>query len=190
MSNTESVKVTVFWEHLKNLHEQFVTKAIEIFNNGGDVTPQLFMVEMSDSGEIHHMAGCDPHSMHMLMSDETGKEMFAAFIRDMFDAESPVRIQMKEQKFNPNVMIQINEAWMSMDASFSKPQNDPERKECVLVTIHTEFGSIPVMHFIEDKPKRHVVKEEFPDESVLGSYKGRFAIEEVKASDKKDKPLH
>lgn len=179
------------WDALKRIHDHFATHAATFVHSGAEVNPQLFLLRSDDSGKVVNMGFLDPETMHHFFRDEAGKEAFAEFLKLIFTHDSEVRLAFSQaQGFEPNLAVQVNEAWAVVPSERSqaddsgtvdglRPSKHPDRRECLLVTVHTRLFSVPVMHAIEDKPARHVVPGVWPEEALVALYRGRFAMQEM-----------
>jgi hypothetical protein len=179
------------WAALERLHDHFAATAIGIVNRGGEVAPQLFTVRANSQGRVVKMTVVPAQLMQVFMKNDAGKDQFADFLQNMLDERSDVhKAFVASTGYAPNLLVQVNEAWSlapkdgeHFDAEGTvdgmRPSQHPNRQELVLVTLHARQGSVPVMHPIRNKPKRHAVKGRFPKESELPNFAGRFAMQEA-----------
>lgn len=174
------------WAALKAVHDHFMRVAFDICARGEEIAPQLFVVRANSQGRVVKLLALPPGLMGRFMDSDRGKDAFSEFLADLLTEGTALREEILGQMGNePNLLVQINEAWMSTlgkDQSPEgsiRPSRDPNRQEIIVITLHTPERSIPVMHRIVDKPKRHAERGEFPSPEDLTHTGGRFAMHEV-----------
>ena len=175
------------WDVLQKLHDQFAAIAIAIFNNGEEVAPQLFLLRPDSTGQ-GAMAALPPEMMRQFFGAEGGKDQLARLLESVLTEGHPLRQQVKEAAgFEPTVLVQVNEAWALLEpqeedleklAAGGTLAKHPQRREVVLVALHTRFGSFPTYHLVEDKPHRHCVQGPMQRSDEL-AFKGRFSMQEA-----------
>lgn len=181
------------WSLLESLHKHFASVAANMVNNGQEVSPQLFLIGLQQGKPPFAMAAVPAEMTNQFFRDDKGKDALAQFLRQSLMPASNFREALtKELGFGPDVVVQISEAWMaslSEGEDFSSVRKGQQRvseradrKEVLLVTLHMEHFSIPVMHPIESGPPRHCELTEFPDKHALGQFGGRLAMQEVNDS--------
>ncbi len=177
---------------IKKLHDHYAHAAISIFNDEKEVVPQCFLIGVDGDGNVTDTEATPAKQMQMFFGSERGKDIFALFPKEMLDDTHEVhQITKKLLGFAPTVIVQVNEAWMryaKKDALYDgvAPSQHPDRKEVILISIHTRTGSIIGMHKIEAQPKRHAVFQELRmDQYTLG---GRFTMQDAFGST--DNPVH
>lgn len=175
------------WESLKKIHDHFASVAIKCCDEGQEVAPQLFLVDALDSGEVRNMAVFPPEMVAFFFENGVrGKDMFAQLLHDLLKPGHPTQEKTREQLgFTPRLLVHVCEAWASvgksledMEGNYVPPSQDPQRKECILVTLHMAGTSIPTMHVIETEPKRHAVKGEFPSPDTIPLFSGRLSMQD------------
>lgn len=180
----------ISWESLNKLQHQFSQQAINICNKGEDVSPQIFILELAQGTGKHKMVALDGELVHSFFNSDEGKEALSEFLKNMLEPGTKLRHSFETQTgFSPSVIVQINEAWVSMatstrglagpDGNLIRPSLDPQRKECIMVLLHTARGSIPTVHIIESEPVRHCVRGEFPGPESLQNSMGLFAVQDT-----------
>jgi hypothetical protein len=97
---------------MKRIYETFAHKAVEIFNEEGVATPQLFLIFKADSDRPEFFA-FPPAFAGSLLNTEEGKDNFKPFLQraladDGFHAHLASRGYPK-----PEIVVQISEAWIS-----------------------------------------------------------------------------
>lgn len=174
------------WAALKAVHDHFMRVTFDICARGEEIAPQLFVVRANSQGRIVKMLVLPPDVIGRFMSSDRSKDVFSEFLADLLTPGTPLREEILERMgTEPNLLVQVNEAWVSTLNSEEAPQGtvrpskDPNRKEAIVVTLHTPLMSIPVMHPIVDQPKRHATAGPFPAPEELQRTGGRFAMQEV-----------
>lgn len=175
---------------IKTLHDQYSKIAISIFNDGNEVTPQCILIGLDDDVNVINAEPTPPELMRFFFGSEHGKNVFAIYLRDLLDDNHEVHQGAKTAfGFAPKAIVQINEAWMRMadkdGLDGPPPSQHPDRKEVILVSIHTREGTTINMHKIMDQPKRHAV---FSEIRFDGEASGRFAMQDAFGS--RDNPVH
>ena len=186
-------QLAISWEALKSIHDRFPAVAMNTSNSGEEVAPQVFMLQLDSEFRIKRWIALAPQSLQTFFGSNQGKNAFSAFLRDVFTEGSPIREHLYQgsDQFEPHLLVQINEAWMLEAVPLEgkpatipdiSPSMSPNRMEALLVTVHSDFGSIPVMHRIKDTPSRHVEEGEFPPPDSLVHFQGRFSLQELRPS--------
>lgn len=187
------------WTSLQKLHDHFATIAVALLNKEGAVNQQLFIVGLDKLRELGSIAVLPNEMMALFYRDETGKDLFAGFLKTMLTEGHPIRRTFIEQAgFEPVVLVQICEAWAHQpkDSDFEdeyltgkkRVSQSPARTEVVLITLHLREGSIPVVHPIETSPTRRCVRGDFPSQENMPLFSGRFAMQD--AFGPEDSTLH
>lgn len=181
------------WSVLESLHNHFAAVAVHMVNEGQEVSPQLFFLGLEAGMPPFVMAAVPPSLTHQFFRDDSGKNMLAQFLRHVFLPESELRASLaKELGFSPVVVVQISEAWMAKmkegddfkgyHSGQKRVSERTDRQEVVLVTLHLEHFSIPVMHPIEFGPPRQCKLASFPEKSAVPQYGGRLSMQEINST--------
>lgn len=175
------------WSTLRALHDHFATIALHLFDQEGEVHPQVFVVEISNEQSPLKVLALPPELLRPMFSEEAAKDALASFMREALKESSALHKGIAHQfGCRPDVIVQINEAWLSRlkeGAEHEKfitgqktPSEDPLREEVVVVTLHTAMGSVPCLHSVVNEPTRHCRRSEFPDKGQSWQAGGRFVL--------------
>jgi len=170
------------WDALNAVHDYALAQARV------DAPPQLLLLSTSPMGEVLHRAELPAEVMLKFLSmGAAGKYVLAKLMADVLTEGSfPRSLFHKEHGFYPNGLAQVNEAWVTehpKDADTSNlplPSEDPNRREVLLVVVHTAARSVPAWHPIVEQPHRHVEPAPFPKEGDLVNVSGRFTGQHTK----------
>ncbi len=178
------------WGALERVQEHFADIAISICNAGDEVSPQLFVVRANSQGRVVKMVSLAPQTVEVFFGNDAGKDAFGPFVKELLTEGSVIRTKfVKELGFEPNVFVQVNEAWAAAPSELEEyadgringltPSQHPNREEILMVTLHLPAMSIPVLHRIVDKPKRHAVKGVFPSQAEARNFAGRLTMQDA-----------
>jgi hypothetical protein len=172
------------WSALKAVHDHFATVAFDICATSDEVPHTLMAVKADASGEVTHMAPVAAGSLHTYFRNDAGKDRFARLLKGLLnDSSEEHRHFVAFAGFSPDLLVQVNEAWMTAATPGTKPgtagrsSKSPPRKEVIAISMHTRQGTVAVCHEIATKPKRHAVPAEFPTPEVAPLVSGRFSTE-------------
>ena len=170
------------WTSLDRIHEKFLSSAIEQCAKGG-VAPSLVALQLDSCGEVVDVFPIPREIVEFYFSSEAGKEMFSVFLREVFMPKSNFRqhLQSNENVMAiPDVLVQVNEAWgvKASEIGGVAPSEHPNRIECLMITLHTEYGSVLTAHPISGTPERQVDRQKFPqrDANFFRSIQSRLAV--------------
>ena len=185
MPNTKSLRLYPL-EQLATVYEYFAKKAVELFNTEGSVTPQFFMVGLGTSAAapIISLSAVDPRMVQSLLSSSKGKDMVKPLLRMLLNDDSPFRTMMKKKNLAlPDVVVQINEAWMTTPERSpgwkefeGSLENLPGRQEAIVVAVHGPLQSAMGICPIDDTPVRRARYQEMESGAVLMT--GRMSMNE------------
>jgi hypothetical protein len=174
------------WNALKALHDHFANVAFDICASGQEVPPALIAVEATATGEITQMAGVNTGTLHTYLRNETGKDSLARLLRGLLTDNTDVRRRFAASTgFAPDLLVQVNEAWMatapagSEPSTCGRPSQNRHRKEVVAICLHSRQGTVVVCHEIVKRPRRHAVPAEFPPSAAAHQVSGRFCVQDV-----------
>ncbi|MGF6641792.1 hypothetical protein [Paraburkholderia sp. MM6662-R1] len=169
--------------------ERTASTAVEDFNRNGEVSPKLFMLTLGDEpGEVRSFGVLDPALIHAFFKRETdhGKDAMAALLRLLLTPDSPMRKAMRKHGASPpDVLVQVNEAWVNNRQGKTKEQVEaeyekygsveamPDRTECVWIGLHTHGYSTMGICPILDNPRRAEIGKLAPPD---GTFTGRFSM--------------
>jgi len=177
--------VTLDWSALKAVHDRFAEVAFGYCAGGCEVKPMLFAVRADARGEVLDMMPMPERLMADAFRDERGKDAFARLLYALVADTPHSRICNAALGWTPNVYVQINEAWWVVRTGARDVCTDlskePDRRECILINLHTRERSIPVKHEIVAEPMRHAVRGAFPTPLDIDSFSGRFSVQEANA---------
>jgi hypothetical protein len=158
------------WAGIKALHDRALEAAQEVVGTTGEeADPQLTICKVKPDGELISSYILPPHITKMFFERGlAGKNAFAMVLHDMFVEDSETRTKfVAANHFEPNAMVQVNEAWAtshSRDVNLREvpvPSEDPNKREVLLISVHTPTQTVPVLHNIAQNPRR-VVRGAFP----------------------------
>jgi hypothetical protein len=179
------------WDALETIHEAVlgpVSQACAM----GEISPRLLALSLSAAGEVERTYELPERLLQVFFGGEEGKQMFSAFLRDVFAPDGRLRTNVPE--ICPDVLVQVNEAWMVEHGSAQdldvQPSKHPNRIECLMISLHTEHGTVMVMHPILSKPERHVDRRPFPQRGAdsLKNCQGRLTVQGSVGS--YERPVH
>jgi hypothetical protein len=155
---------------MKRIYEIFAKKAVQIFNEEGVATPQLFLIFKADSDRPEFF-GFPPEFVSVLLSTEEGKDNFKPFLQRVLADDGFHAHLASGGHPKPEIVVQISEAWISNLSGRDpnkvkvKPSSDPHRTEAILVALHsldcTVIGLCPIF----DEPTRHAEYRELEPET-------------------------
>jgi hypothetical protein len=168
------------WTGIKALHDRALEAAQEVVAMGEEADPQLIICKAKPDGELLGSYILPPYLTKAFFERGlAGKNAFAMVLHDMLVEDSETRTKfVAAMKFEPNALVQVNEAWATSharDANLREvpaPSEDPNRREVLMISVHTPTQTVPVLHNIAQNPRR-VVRGAFPEEGK-GKYRGRF----------------
>lgn len=182
-------------EQLAPVYEYFAKKAVELFNTEGSVTPQFFMVGLgtSPAAPILSLSAVDPRMVQSLLSSSKDKDMVKPLLRMLLNDDSPLRTMMKKKNLAlPDVVVQINEAWMATperspgwEEFEGSLENLPGRQEAIVVAVHGPLQSAMGICPIDDTPVRRARYQELESRVLMA---GRMSMNEEYPDE--DAPKH
>lgn len=167
------------WHALEAVHDHFIGRAMELCAQD-EHPPVLIAVRARANGQVLGSMPFPAEVIARLFEDEAGKAQMARLLLDLV-ADTPMsRATWFLMGFVPDVLVQIHEAWWVMRPSAPAVRQDlsqaPDRRECLVISLHTRAGTVPVMHEIVAEPTRHVVRAPFPAADAHGQWTGRFIV--------------
>jgi hypothetical protein len=169
-------------------HAILGTIAVKIINEGEELEPQLFIVEVKNKddnqSDIEGIIAIDPRLVMMMQRDGMTKDALMAMIRKLLNPQSSLHQQIKSMvDLRPDFVVHITEAWI---ASYL-PDNDPlselapserhDRTESLMMLIHTPDHTYNgISRIVTKDGKRHVELE--PLDMNATNCGGRFNMEE------------
>lgn len=169
---------------LQAIHDHIVQAPRAVLMAGAEVAPQLFILKATVDGKIEKMYRMPDRLAGRFFRDDASKNTFAGFLREMFTPGSPGRKVFQDaHKYTPNVVVQVNEAWVLRRDKFNpgdplpRPSESPDREEVLLISIHTRDYSLPVVHKILAGPRRLEDSGRFHVEDGV-TYSGRFTAQD------------
>jgi len=169
------------WNALRAVHDHFRDVGFLCVAEG-EAYPQFFAVQANAEGRITHL-GAMPQIIEF-MADEAGKEKFARMLPQLV-GDTPMHRSLSEAMgFEPNVFVQVAEAWVGYELKDGEtydvpPCDQPNRREALVVILHTQASSVVVPHMIETQPTRHAVAHPFPQPGGPESWSGRFTMQQA-----------
>jgi hypothetical protein len=164
----------------------YADKAVKRFNMTRNHPPQLFTVklgpgtgEIAASGSLNKLAP-------MFHNGTMHKDQLRFLLQELTTPGSQVRRAAGALGVVvPDIVVQINEMWFVTRDAKSKqeakalgdltPSEQPDRRECVGIALHSHLFSTMGVNEIFDKPKRHAVLGELlPDDG--GTFVGRLSM--------------
>lgn len=141
-----------------DVYDHFAHRAVEEFNECGQVPPRFFAINIDNEGAIRGVIGIPEQIAGQFYRDDGRKEAIKPLIHYLLDKQSPFRDIITEAGVPPpNLVVQICEAWTvermappggAVDVSKVIPCEQPDRQECIGVFVHshnrTEVGFSPI----------------------------------------------
>lgn len=168
------------WPEMKALHDEVYEVMKGEVEHMPELPPQLMVLgEKTKKGGRHHYLVSEK-LMRVFFSDDGGKDKMMYFIKSLLTEDHEIQTMFAPVfGFSPVCVVQINEAWMGRHSGpgekFVRPSEDPNRKEVLLIVIHTPGLSIPTCHEIIPIPFRHLKRGEFPRG---GEFLGRMSLQD------------
>lgn len=152
--------VTPTWQQIESIHDPIAAAVVDGFNRFGAVGNQIFLFELNEGGQITKTLTLPQKLTDDFFSSEGNKERLAAMIGALLAPNTALRRAAKNDlDIAPTMVVCVAEACVS---SLHEP--DGLKRECILVTIYTSLGVIPVCHLV-DQDSRICVQAAFPKES-------------------------
>lgn len=166
---------------LERIHNVFYSAAAVVCEDGQAIEPQLSAYRVTNSGQVEHHFSFPANFVRSAFHDEGTKRGFAAMLRAFADPANPVTVGFTHiLGFVPNLYVQVNEAWtVKRDAGFSPDlvvSEQPDRAECVLISLHVGLHTVSVFHEIATTPRRHLVRSPFLTPEAADHIRGRFVL--------------
>lgn len=171
-------------------YEVFAKRAVETFNEKGQCWAQLAAITLGDEpGSVAHVTFVDPVLVNAMQRDERTKDALAILIRVLLGGKPlPVKGD-KQPQLPPQIAVHLTEAWvLSQDAPkgatpeeiraaalgpHEQLKDHPERREAILVSVHTAersyHGMCPVTRSADGKGVA-----EYAPMPTGGQWAGRF----------------
>lgn len=151
---------------IKDLHDHLMENAVNDFNANGEVTPSIFVAEISDAGELKQAAAVPADVSARFFTSFGSPDDINGFIAELLSKDGAIHCRMKrDSNISVNLVVQILQG--SMESS-------PKRVDAILFLAQTTEGSFVVPHFILEEPKRHCVTSDFPPFESIRYAKGAF----------------
>lgn len=163
------------WPTLQKTHDSIAQTAFNIYLQHQAVEPQVMMLR---AGVADRLVMVPPKAVAAMYETEQGRHQLSRLIRSLMSPHSATAKAVEQQYgFMPDLVIQIHEAVQcDLDAETGTKVHGTEQN-CLLVVMHTAFGSIPVAHPIVKDPYPHVVPGAFPGPEVLDTCRGPFSVQ-------------
>lgn len=172
--------IPLCWDSLKRIHDHFASIAFDICAQGNEVEPQLFTLDVTIDDPLSKIVATSPAIVKSFLNSTRSKIALATLMKNLLNPQSKVAREHKNQHgFFPGLLVQINEAWMSTKRNGTNhvaPSLDSDRKEVLLIILHTCAMSIPVVHMIVSTPRRHCLSADFPAYDSVPGMKGSMNI--------------
>jgi hypothetical protein len=155
-------------EHITAAYEFFAQKAVELFNDKKQLSPQLVAITLSDKpGWFGDMIFVDPKIINDLQKTGRSKDMLMMMIRLLL-------------KTTGGLVVHVTEAWHVASNSpdvlngTTEVKDLPDRGEVIMVTVHTAERSFPGLCPISS-PERVATFEPL---TSGGNFHGRFSMQD------------
>lgn len=147
------------------IYDSLAQKAVENFNAHGELVPVILEVVLNEPGKLPQVTPVNPAFVFEMFNEgAAGMERLGQLVRLALTRGSPMREAMVSAGVTPpDLLVQINEAWVRSVTGKSPhdvprdgipPSEHPDRKEAILVLIHTPeetvMGSCPIL----ENPRR------------------------------------
>lgn len=163
------------WALLQKTHDCIAQTAFNIYLQHQSLDPQVMIMQ---AGQPDRMVMVSPKAVAAMYESKQGKDHLSRLIRSLVDPTSASAKGVQSQYgFLPEVVVQIHEATMFNIDTDTGRKDEASTQDCVMVVLHTAFGSIPVAHPIAQNPYPHVTPAPFPGPDVLENIRGRFTIQ-------------
>ena len=146
----------------------------------------MYAFNVNEDGGINVSTIYDLDDLQLLMANENGKDFLSRYMRGLMEQGSVIRKGfIDEFKFTPNLLLQINEGWMTVvsteeviaaNGNFTPPSLSPNREEVLIFHFHTMQGSTQLIYKISNTNGRHVVDEPLTPDRFMQSHGGRFSL--------------
>lgn len=164
---------------LASLHDRFASEAVADFNRAGELRPQLFAVQLSESGQVVQAAAMPSAAVESLMNSAETKALLGQFLQEVLTPGTPLREHFSRATgFAPDVLVLLSEVWVTAGAALDAAKNGaptPPRSEALVVALHTAWGSYPILHPVSSDPRRASLAS-FPAESDMLMAEGRLTV--------------
>lgn len=135
------------------IYSAFASHAVEVYNEVGECLPQLVFVEMDDDAEqptVRGVMSLDSKSVIAIQQMDRRKEVLMKLVRAaLSDATTKALCRLlgqPESEFRIDAVVHVTEVWLvdgTEDPTLGEtpPSEHPDRKEGIVVTIHTRQGT-------------------------------------------------
>lgn len=150
----------------EKIYEFFAMTAVDLFNTRGHVDPQLFMVEVRRPmiGQLVPTKWGAIENINELLRTDDLKAEIGRITKSVLSPIGTMRRQLKKQDMQPDIVVQINEAWAVKGGytleqigadDFIQPSKHPQRIEVILVSVFSlNFPNLIGMCPILENPRR------------------------------------
>lgn len=169
---------------LEAIKEHFREITFDICAAGEEILPQLMAIRTDAEGRMTGWAALPQFGL-LFTEGRRGAAMFSRCLPLLVRADSPLHRYIAEAiGFDPVVFVQINEAWMAPateeemnDPNRTPPSERADRREAILIALHTHARTYPWGYEIVAEPTRHAVMPPMlePGPWIVG---GRMTMQE------------
>lgn len=180
MSHRELSKVEV-----QTIYKFFASRAVEVFNEHGRFAPQLIVVMVLSDDDSTTTVGdalfIDSQLVDRMQHSSESKDALMTFVRVALSPLGPATLELLfdcRPGFRPDAVVHVTECWLVDGARFDgvAPSEHRNRREAIMVTVHTHEGSHAGMCPItaNDSDRRVAVVE-----PLLGEFHGRLSLNKL-----------
>lgn len=160
---------------IQEIYDHFAHKAVDIFNEQGECPPQLYGVWVNpETGKPSDIAIIDMHLVRHFFSSNESKDQLRLFIEFLLETPLP-GVPLDRPA---DLVVHISEAWTVSRTSknvepYIPPSECDDRRETIIVLVHSEGNTAMGACDIHDTPKRHA---EYGPLQTGGRFSGRFSL--------------
>lgn len=177
---------TVEWEFLEHFHNHIAPQACAVFNETGNLPPQMYAVGVDAENRMCVLV-VPPDLVGTLFSSPEAKDAQMGFVKSLLNQDGAEHKHIRETEgVAIDAVFALSEAWIvekSVPKGAAIPQNiipseSPDRKEVLLVMVHTEHYSFSVSHPVSADKNRQATLAPFPAKESLPFYTGRMTVQD------------
>jgi hypothetical protein len=134
---------------IEALYDFFAKRACEIFNERKQCMPQLALVSLGDDpGDIGALLMVDPCLVNALQESSGTKDALMMLVRVLLANKGAEELDLVPLPRPPAAIVHVSEMW-ALDGDQQPPadggsfENVPNRRELIMVTVHTKERSYP-----------------------------------------------
>lgn len=172
-SNLTRPAASPTWDTLRDVHDRFAEMFIPALNKGNEITPKVFVLEVTDEGKPRRVAAMPDYMINAMFDTGASLQMFPRFVADIFEDNHETRTRFEEViGFAPSIVVLVaegmhmeaNHTLQSCEAGVGSETFAREAYPALMVVLYLDDGYFPVAHRISDVPMRHCLRAPFPPE--------------------------